>query len=369
MILAQGLLLGPRSVPAAGVQVNLIRQTDGLGDAISVRAISDSEGRFQAWVPNAPLLVQVRPATESTLPNLDEENVRFERGVVRSFVLLGEVFTGVVGPARLDSLLEGSVLYLKTYVQRADGGRDGLSASTLLLPDGSLELHLPQPGRFSAHLTRAGTHAYTYYWPDSLDIALGDIFHLELPVVECQLKLTLGGLPLPPGEIRCRIDSPGIYPYNRFWQTFFPDGSRESFQMLPLRGGDYFLLDIHDQPYPPVSGTPGLLSFVPVSLRIPPREEGDSLSFELGLYQLKLVVLDVNGDPLSRAIVRLYSEANSYYDCLLYTDDEGRAIFRANPIGHELRVEKDGYVDARRYFTVTGDMQMTVTLQPIPTKN
>lgn len=67
--------------------------------------------------------------------------------------------------------------------------------------------------------------------------------------------------------------------------------------------------------------------------------------------------------------VELMSESWTNESVDLNTDDEGRVVFRLNPTGHELRVVHAGYLEVRRYFTVAGDMQMTVTLQPMPAKN
>ncbi len=369
MILAQGLLLGPRNVPAASVQVKLIRKAGSSGDAFAVATSSDEEGRFQAWVPNLPLLVQVRPPTQSTLPNLDEDNVHFKRGVVRSFDLLGDMYAGVVGPARFDSLLAGAVLYMRTYVQRADGGRDGLSASTLLLPDGSFELRLPQTGRYDVYIDRCCTNAFRYYWPDSLEVSRGTPLQLEVPLVEWQLNLTLAGSPLPAGEIRCEIDDySNTYPYDRSWQTILADGLTTKFAMYAIRGGQHFELRPYDQPVPSVPGRPGVLNFIPLFLTIPPMDDGVVLSFELGEYELQILLLDPEGVPVTGADLLLYDETH-YDPCRMNANEDGRTSFFANPVGHELRVSADGYLTTRRYFTPTGDMQMTITLQPNPDEN
>jgi len=370
MILAQGLLLGPRNVPAANLQVNLIHQASASGDSFSLSITSDSQGRFEAWVPNVPLLVQVRPPSKSTLPNLDEENVRFERGVTRTFDLLGDLYRGVVGPARLDSLLDGAVLYMRTHVQRADGGQDGLSASTLLLPDGSFELHLPQAGRYEVYIDRCCTNAFRYYWPDSLEVSPGTPLHLEVPLVQWQLSLSLKGQPVPSGAIRCRIvEESDSFDENRTWQTIYPDGSTLQFAMYALRGGNRLQLDPWDQPVPALPIFPGLLNYVTPYLRLPPMDDGVELSLELGQYELQVLVLDPGGAPVSLADLYLYDDSGSGLYCYLNSDEEGKANFSVNPHGFELRVHKEGYIYVYRYFDLSGDMQMTVTLQPNPDEN
>jgi hypothetical protein len=72
---------------------------------------------------------------------------------------------------------------------------------------------------------------------------------------------------------------------------------------------------------------------------------------------------------VSLADILLYDDSNSGLTCYLNSDEEGRASFSVNLLGYELHLQKAGYIAAYRYFTVAGDMQMTVTLQPMPAKN
>ncbi len=372
MILAQAQVFDANEKPAVGVYVKIHPSSEELASTFSAELVTGDDGKFAVWVPNLPLSVSFRPVSGSTFPNEDREKVLFFKNELRKFVLRGEYHVGIIGPERYADSLKVARLIMSTYVERIGGGQDGLLASTSIEGGGGFEIFLPQAGRFSASLQRCCDFYVDYDWPDSIQIASGDTIRLELPLVSHQVRFTLGGDPVPSGALSLGTTFPGSGK-DKVRTRIYLDGQGEVFEIAGLSGATRIEAD----PYlstallgsPIISGIPGVLSFAPIAISIPPLNDGDLFSVELGQYELQVQVLDPQGEPFPLVDVELTSESWSNESVDLNTNDEGRAIFRVNPTGHGLRIFKSGYLDARRYFTVTGDMQMTVTLQPIPAKN
>lgn len=371
MILAQALVLDPTNLPAGGIHVSIRPQTEEHAASFSAQLVTDEEGRFELWVPNEPLSITFRPERGSKVPNEHRESVLFFRNEVRRFVLRGDYHLGTVGPARYADSLKVSRVTMGTYVDRFGGGQDGLSASTSVNVGGNFEIYLPQEGRFTTRITRCCDFSVDYTWPDSIEVARGDTIHLEVPVVPFQIGFTMGGVPVPPGALSYSTLSSDRH--NEIGKRLFTVEQQEFFDLPGLLGATR----IEVVPYlstalfgsPIVSGNFGVLGFAPVAVSIPPLTEGDVFSIELGQYELQLQVLDPQGDPLDKPGIELLSETLRQSKLDLHADEQGRAVLRVNPVGHELLVNADGYLSTRRYFTVTGDMQMTITLQPIPDEN
>ena len=74
-------------------------------------------------------------------------------------------------------------------------------------------------------------------------------------------------------------------------------------------------------------------------------------------------------DPLYLSEVFFQSENPPVAGLSLNTDPDGRVAFRVNPIGHSLQVKHDGYLTVKRFFSITGDTQMEIVLQPMSFKN
>ena len=371
MILAQALVLDPTNHPAGRIHISIRPQAAENAASFSAQLVTDEEGRFELWVPNEPLSITFRPESRSKVPNEHRESVQFYRNEVREFVLRGDYHLGTVGPVRYADSLKVARVTMATYVDRFGGGQDGLSASTSVNVGGNFEIYLPQAGAFRTRITRCCDFTVDYTWPDSIEVARGDTIHFEVPVVPIHLGLTIGGAPVPPGALSYSTLSSDRR--NEIGNRLSTDGQQELFDGPGLLGATR----IEVVPYlstallgsPIVSGTPGVLGFAPIEVSIPPLAEGDAFSIELGQYELQLQVLDPSGIPLDKPGLELTNENLRQVSLGLHADEQGRATLRANPVGHELRVSADGYLTTRRYFTPTGDMQMTITLQPNPDEN
>ncbi len=90
------------------------------------------------------------------------------------------------------------------------------------------------------------------------------------------------------------------------------DGQQQVFDLVDLPGLTRCGLSVRSNPEPPIFGTPGLLNFVPQTYLIPPLEEGSALSFELGEYELEILMLDPEGAPVGLSDVSLESEIGMY---------------------------------------------------------
>ncbi len=361
-VLAQGIFVRADGSPLTGARVRIHPQANELRYTFVADVTTDPQGRFEAWVPNLPMHVYLYPNSRTGLPDLDESNVNFRLGEVQSFVLKGDFYSGAVLSDYSMGLLSGANIAMRTSVLNAEGDLVYYSNSVELGDDGRFEIFLPQDGHYEASLNRCCNPQISFTWPDSIEIVRGDTLRLVAPLVAFELALQLGGNPIPSQqEFQC---------ITGFWQNgkllasdYEGDGSKLLFDVVGLEGATMIGFSSYN------SGTSESPRFVRFYLSIPPLKNGDQMNLELGQYLFEIHVVDPMGNSLSNANVLFYGEDSLGSATGVSTQSDGRAYYRLNAGGFHLRVTQSGFYPAERYFSLNGDSQMEIEMQPTPSEN
>jgi hypothetical protein len=365
--LARGLFIRENGDPIANARVEIRPEGNGPSASLRIDLDADSQGRFECWVPDIPLRVSLNPDYGVDLPGLLEYNVRFREGEVRTFILRGEYYPGVLGPQKFSDLLVGADVMFRYRVPSPNGGTLERSVAADVLEDGLFRIFLPAEGRYSADVheyksqSQYGEQFYfNYDWTDSVQVAAGDTIRLSAPVISYQLELRLGGLPVPEQTVECRTS---------FWDQYDSsyldvagNGQDVLFDLVGMEGSTRMSF------YSDASGKAGDPRFLTFFLPISPLHEGDRLSFELGEYELRAHVVDPEGQPLRDARVYLSGEHSLNGNTYITVDSDGTAYYRVNPGSFHLGAQLADYVDTDRYFSLSADTQMEVVMQPVSSK-
>ncbi len=363
-ILARGQVLGVNGVPITRGRVQLSPQSPNDNDFEFIQLESDENGEFEIQLPNILFAMRIDPASSSNLPYLNFENVKFQDGVRQTFAYTGRFYSGVVDVAELVEDYGRGSIYFSRRIKTTGSSFHQVSYSENWDEEGAVEIYLPEEGNYAVEVSDC-CPSFSYKWPDSLAITRGDSFRLEVPVISHELRLTLGGAPLPGGG--------GVSVDIRNWentdsrlQTSLPgDGQREVFELLGLAGLRRCSLRRYLSPVSVVPDATNPLNFLPQNYLIPPLQDGSVSSFELGQYELAIQLLDPQGLPVSDVQVALESEIGLGSNLVLRTNEQGTVVFRVNPGGYELSTyPPDPYDRVHRYFTVEADSQMVIPVQP-----
>jgi hypothetical protein len=367
-ILARGQVLGVNGVPITNGRVQISPQSPNDSDFDLLQLEPDENGCFEIQLPNIPYTLRIGPPSSYNLPDLNFAYVQFQDGVRQTFAYSGHFYSGVVELAGLAQDYSGGNVYFSRHVRVPGGSYHRETYNEKWDEAGAVQIYLPEEGNYEVRVTSCCPN-FSYEWPDSLELTRGDTFRLEPPVISHELRLTLGGAPLPTGggvsvdirnwentDSRLQMNLPG-------------DGQKEVFELLGLSGLSRCSFHRYTSPGSVVSDATNPLNFLPQNYLIPPLQDGSVSSFELGQYELEISLLDPQGLPVASAEVRLESEIGLGSGLVPRTDEQGRVVFRVNPGGCELRIyPPDPYEYVHRFFTVAADTQMVLSLQPASQK-
>lgn len=361
-ILAQGLFIRENGDPLIGADI-IIRPEEGeLPSEVQINTVTDIKGRFECWVPDVPLRVNLRPSYRTEFPDITESKVRFRAGELRTFLLKGRFRPGIIGPSKFSDLFSDARMRFHYRIPQA--GRPPLAQSTSanVQADGVFRIFLPGAGSYRVRMDQAGDDDFhlNYDWPDSVYVAADDTIRVNVPLVSYQLELTMGGQALPDQRFECHLDSWDHYVY--CYQAYEANGQDVLFDSLGLENSTeiYF--------YGTGTGSETNPKFITSFLPISPLREGDRLSFELGEYALRVQVVDEAGSSLSGAPLHIYGEDSRGYSTSVSTNSDGVAYYQLNPGSFRLSVSLGGYLATERYFSLDGDSQMEIVLQELSNK-
>ncbi len=356
MILARGVVLTDTGAPVEGALVRVSHfQPKVHTDDFRATVVTDAEGRFELWVPNLPLTVEIDP--RGNLPSRTETNFLFPAGEIFPFTLTGIEVAGRLLSVDRSGFIDGLAVEFSTNVRRLDGQEERTRSNGILDDLGRFTVLLPQMGAYRVRLRNCCDPWIDVGWPDSVLVASRDSIFLENPVVFYQVELSLGGAPLPLGEsshlwLKTRFQ--GSYD-NEIRMTAKGDGEQRIFQLAGVRGANTLEISPEDD----------ASAVIPQAYPLPSLGGGEFLALELGLYRLAIRVVDPLGNPVPGARITIRGDTLDDSSKKI-VDIDGWCLYRANPGGFRIVCSEGGYYTTIRNVQITGDTEMNLVLTPLP---
>jgi hypothetical protein len=354
-VMASGVVLSPLGVPVSGVSVSL--NNYGYPGPVngSWNGKTDEEGRFTSDLP-APGYFDgsVDFPSSSQLPGWRFYAVWFDETPKQLQPQYVSQRGRVVYAVALPFVPTNHGVEFDYGYRIPTGETRHASVSFYVSDNGEFTAWLPWAGRFRAFVNaRAYPQSVAYDWPDSVVVSGADTLTLLVPVVDYEIRPSLGGVPLEAATLTVETTLRAPNKFEDGNTSLQPSTTNGHIHALGFQGSCSIRVG-------PPQGVPTSFLFFDRSALVT-LGPGAVIAVELGRYQLGIHLRTVGGAAVVGGAIIVDSSADRGVE--LQSDATGSASLHLNPGAYQVlaRLQSAGAA-ADTVVTIASDMDLTLVI-------